>query len=88
MTVPRLCAGKIIRIILVINGSNKPVPKACTNRAINNKLKLGERAAIKVPIIENSKEAVNNCLVVNHCINRADIGTRIPNTSKYPVVSH
>ena len=55
----------------------------------NNKIsRLGVIAATMDPIIEKSRDVTKSCLVVNHCNSNADTGTKIPKTSKYPVVSH
>ncbi|EGO62053.1 hypothetical protein ALO_20092 [Acetonema longum DSM 6540] len=82
IAVPLFSGGKIIKIVLNIKGSSKPVPMAWKTRAINKKTKLDVRAAIRKPIIEKLSDVMNNCLVVNHLIRNPEIGTNVPNISK------
>src|SRR5699024_2451365 len=48
----------------------------------------GAMALIVVPIVKKVITPINNCLVVNHCTNNADIGITIPITSMKPVAIH
>ena len=41
---PRLCGGKMTRIVLNISGSSSPVPKACTILAAKRNGKDGRRS--------------------------------------------
>lgn len=88
IAVPRLLGGKMTKIVLVINGSNRAVPIAWMTRANNKISKLGVIAATIEPIIEKSRDVIKSCRVVNHCSSNAETGTKIPKTNKYPVVSH
>src|SRR5699024_3211511 len=69
-------------------GINNPVPTACVKRPTNNIVKFGAMALIVVPIVKKVITPINNCLVVNHCTNNADIGITIPITSMKPVAIH
>lgn len=79
---PRLCSGKISKIVLNINGSNSAVPTACTTRPIINIANVGESAAMSVPAIEKLTAVKNKPRVVNHCKSNPEIGTNIPSVSK------
>src|SRR5699024_12419651 len=69
-------------------GINNPVPTACVKRPTNNIVKFGAMALIVVPIVKKVITPINNCFVVNHCTNNADIGITIPITSMKPVAIH
>ncbi|SIE27580.1 Uncharacterised protein [Mycobacteroides abscessus subsp. abscessus] len=76
------------RIVLNMSGSRSAVPIAWMTRASIRMLNTGAIAAMNVPMIENTSDTANSCLVVNHCRSNPEIGTNIPRVNKYPVVSH
>ena len=58
------------------------------NRPIRSIGKAGAAAQITVPRVKMVIVLKNNCLVVNHCNNNAEIGATIPIININPVVIH
>ena len=88
IAVPRFSGAKLVIITFISSGIKIADPDACSMRPKIKTVKVGDKPATAVPARNRSMEVRNNLRALNFYIKKAVVGTTIPETSIYAVVTH
>src|SRR5690625_2123410 len=88
IAVPRFSGAKLVIITFISSSIKIADPDACSMRTKIKTVKVGDKPATAVPARNRSMEVRNTLRALNFCIKKAVVGTTIPQTSIYAVVTH